>query len=96
MNKVLNMREQHDPRIHNLPESIVYVGRGSKWGNPYLITATQSRTEVIEAYRHWSWSQAEVSSLAGEDCLSELRNKDLICYCAPLPCHADILLEMIG
>jgi len=26
--------------------------------------------------------------------LGELRGKDLICWCAPLPCHADILLEL--
>ena len=28
------------------------------------------------------------------DALGELRGKDLVCWCAPLPCHADVLLEL--
>jgi len=26
--------------------------------------------------------------------LPELRGKDLVCWCSPLPCHADVLLEL--
>jgi hypothetical protein len=26
--------------------------------------------------------------------LPELRGRDLVCWCAPLPCHGDVLLEL--
>ena len=68
----------------------VYIGRGSKWGNPYRIKDyrnPEERLQVIELYRINElpkFSQAE---------LETLRGKNLICYCAPLPCHGDLLLE---
>lgn len=31
----------------------VYVGRGSKWGNPFVIGRDGTRKEVIELYRQW-------------------------------------------
>ncbi|WP_244430705.1 DUF4326 domain-containing protein [Rhizobium sp. CF142] len=27
--------------------------------------------------------------------LPELAGKDLVCCCAPLPCHGEVLLEMV-
>ena len=68
----------------------VYIGRGSKWGNPYRIkdySNPEERLQVIELYRINElpkFSQAE---------LETLRGRNLICYCAPLPCHGDVLLE---
>jgi hypothetical protein len=26
--------------------------------------------------------------------LPELHSRDLVCWCAPLPCHGDVLLEL--
>jgi len=66
----------------------VYVGRPSKWGNPYTIGRDGSRAEVIEKYHHYLLSNQELL-----DALPELRGKVLGCWCAPKPCHADILLE---
>ena len=79
-----------------MPEGAVYVGRPTKWGNPYEITDEQSRAEVVDLYRkHW-WKKNGVwrFDASGLD-VSELRGKDLMCWC-PLdqPCHADVLLEM--
>lgn len=71
-----------------MPPGAVYVGRGSKWGNPYrigtcFIADAQSATEAFRANLPLSMA------------LSELRGKDLACWC-PLdaPCHADVLLEL--
>jgi len=67
-----------------------YIGRGSKWGNPYRIkdySNPEERLQVIELYRINElpkFSQAE---------LETLRGRNLVCYCAPLPCHGDVLLE---
>lgn len=67
----------------------VYVGRPSKWGNQFLIGRDGTREEVIAKYR-----EALMLNTKLLDELEELRGKDLVCYCAPLACHADVLLEL--
>lgn len=84
MPKILNKRTDQ------IPPDAVYVGRPSKWGNPFMLGHDGTRTEVIEKYRWWI-HQREVSPI---DDIGELRGKDLVCWCSPLPCHADILLEL--
>jgi len=66
----------------------LYVGRPSKWGNPFIVGRDGTRAEVIARYRAFVCDgplMAEVGELAG---------KSLICWCSPLPCHADVLLEL--
>ena len=77
----------------NAPKDAVYVGRPSKWGNPFVIGKDGTRAEVIEKYRKFIWDHVFTSDLFMAD-LRELKGKDLVCYCAPKPCHADILLEI--
>lgn len=67
-----------------------YVGRPSKYGNPYPISKTCSREQAIKYYGMWLGS----SGITVEDIKKDLKGKDLICWCAPEPCHADILLEI--
>lgn len=67
----------------------VYIGRGSKWGNPYHI-GKLSRSEVIAKYREWIITKPEL--LAD---LIELKDKRLGCYCAPQECHGDVLVELM-
>lgn len=33
-----------------IPEDAVYIGRGSKWGNPFVIGRHGTRAEVIAKY----------------------------------------------
>ena len=67
----------------------VYVGRPSKWGNPFVIGRDGTREEVTAKYRAWIARQpALIASL------NELRGKHLVCWCAPQGCHADVLIEL--
>ena len=66
----------------------IYVGRPTKWGNPYIVGRDGDRATVIRKYEAWLDQQAAL--LAD---LPELRGEDLRCWCAPLPCHADVLLR---
>ena len=82
-----------------MPEGAVYVGRPTKWGNPYRVGAEpydgdggQTLEEALYAYRHLTVPHLPVA---------ELRGKDLACWCPlvdkdghPVPCHADVLLEI--
>ncbi len=70
----------------NIPTGAVYIGRPSKWGNPFIIGRDGTRAEVIEKYRAWL-------ARSGLD-PHELHGHDLVCFCAPLACHGDILLEL--
>lgn len=69
----------------------VYIGRGSPWGNPYVLGKHGDRDEVIRKFREY----ASAVILEYPDWLEPLVGKDLVCYCAPLACHGDVLLEMI-
>jgi len=42
----------------------------------------------------WFKTYAQARLKAEPNWLSPLRGKDLVCWCAPLPCHADVLLEL--
>jgi hypothetical protein len=75
-----------------IPPGSVYVGRDkrygdAKWGNPFRIGKDGTREEVIEKYRAYYASNEQLK----RD-LHELCGKDLACHCAPLACHADMLL----
>ena len=74
----------------------IYIGRGSAWGNPYVIGKDGDRAEVIEKYRVHAYNKWVEDQGYGIDWLEPLKGKDLVCFCAPLACHGDVLLEMIG
>lgn len=68
----------------------VYIGRGSKWGNPYKIGKDGTRFEVVEKYREYVLNNPDLLNS-----LHELKGKTLGCYCAPKLCHGHILVELI-
>lgn len=68
----------------------VYIGRPSKWGNPFVIGKDGNREEVIEKYRKFILNNPQLLSSLGE-----LKGKRLGCFCKPNPCHGDILVKLI-
>ncbi|WP_370973615.1 DUF4326 domain-containing protein [Amycolatopsis sp. cg9] len=67
----------------------VYIGRGSKWGNPFQIGIDGSRDEVIDLYEQWLLDQPHLMSALGE-----LADKTLGCWCAPRSCHGEVLARL--
>lgn len=67
----------------------VYIGRPSKWGNPFTVGRDGTREEVIIKYRDWIVKQPDLLSS-----LHELSGKTLGCWCKPKPCHGDVLIEL--
>lgn len=85
--------KSHALVVHKRKESFdVYIGRPSKWGNPFVIGPHGTREQVIELYREWI-NQTGRAYLR-ECARKELRGKRLGCYCAPLACHGDVLAEI--
>jgi len=68
----------------------IYIGRPSKWGNPFIIGKDGTRKEVIQKYEMWIKKQPQLL----ED-LVELKDKVLGCWCKPADCHGDILIKFI-
>lgn len=67
----------------------VYIGRGSKWGNPFVIGTDGTREEVIAKYRAYLATRPGLIAA-----LPELSGKVLGCWCSPKACHGDILVEL--
>lgn len=79
-----------------MPENTVYVGRPTKWGNPYSVSGArdagyQGTDEQLADMCVTEYRLQAIGCLP----LEELRGKNLACWC-PLdqPCHADVLLEL--
>ena len=84
-----------DPRVWNIrdpncPKDAVLIDRRTKWGNPIKISKVRSRAESIRLYREYIHTAMNTKFLNPR----ELRGKDLKCWCAPLSCHGDVLLEL--
>ncbi len=65
-----------------------YIGRGSKWGNPFVIGKDGSRAEVIEKFENYLLQDKELMQA-----LPELLGKTLGCFCKPQACHGDVLKQ---
>lgn len=68
----------------------IYIGRPSKWGNPFEIGKDGNRSEVIAKYREYLLTNTELMNS-----LHELEGKILGCWCFPHDCHGRILVEVI-
>lgn len=67
----------------------VYVGRPSKFGNPFVIGKDGTREEVVRKYEDWLRQQPDLMVA-----LKELKGKVLACWCSPLACHGDVLAKL--
>lgn len=79
--KVLNKRTA---------DSGAYIGRPTKFGNPFVIGRDGDRDAVVDKFERWISTQPALIAAAKR----ELRGKNLVCWCAPLRCHGDILLRI--
>lgn len=77
-------------KVVGIPDGAVYIGRGSVWGNPFVMGVHGNRDEVCVQYERYLWNQIKSGEVSLQS-LAGLANKDLVCFCAPLRCHGDTL-----
>lgn len=88
-----------------LPEGVVYVGRPTRWGNPFRVGQYRNYTARDAVADYISWLNRKLSMRSAENAYGlppttreirkALRGKDLACWCAPgATCHADVLLRI--
>ena len=75
----------------NIPKDVVYVGRPTKWGNPWWPKSNEAeRNASCDKYETYATLRAQ----AEPEWIAPLRGKDLVCWCAPSRCHADTLIRL--
>lgn len=89
MKRVLNKRTDE------IPEGAMYCGRPSVLGNPFVIGKDGDRSDVIAMF--WIW----IYLVAGEPEIRDAMKKAqaataLVCWCAPEPCHCDVIAEILS
>lgn len=76
-----------------LPPHAEYIGRGSKWGNPYPIgTQWGNRDQVCNLFEEYFKNQYESGRISEEE-LAALHGKPLVCFCAPARCHGETIMK---
>lgn len=78
------MPKVYNKRRDQIPIGAVYCGRGTPYGNPYKMNCEEERNLVCD--------QFEMHVLPNLD-VSPLKERDLVCWCAPLRCHCDAILK---
>lgn len=100
MTKVYNIYHR------DAPADAIYVGRPTIVGNPYshlsnsaknpqlASVLVESREEAVHLYRKY-FEESMKKSESFRNFVHSLKGHDLICWCAPKSCHADVIAEYL-
>ncbi len=80
-------------------KNTVYIGRAGYgesgyFGNPFVISKDINREKVLELYRAYFYERLK-SEYNFKIRIEALRGKILMCFCKPLLCHGDIIVEYL-
>lgn len=75
-----------------MPPGAVYVGRPTRWGNPYPVSQ-HGPAGACRLFEQYLLSRPDLVEAARQ----ELAGKPLACWCSlDQPCHADVWLRLIN
>jgi len=79
------------PSLYNvkdkdIPADAVYIGRGTPYGNPFVIGRHGDRNEVCDRFEKEVLPYLDVEPLRG---------KPIVCHCRPLRCHGQAILNKL-
>ena len=75
----------------NINDYDVYIGRGSVYGNPFIIGVHGTRKECIDQYKQLL---VDNKNLTKE--INKLEGKILGCHCKPKDCHGDVICDILN
>lgn len=79
----------------------IYIGRPSVLENPFRLRIDGNREEVIELFRDYAIAKSKnednfyFALFVIADAIRMGKTIHLVCWCAPLPCHGDVIREMV-
>jgi hypothetical protein len=96
----IQIAKVYNRRTDTIPKGTMYIGRPSPWGNQ--TTVGELKRLYPEASDREIYKMAvnmfrlyAIDRLKREPSwLKPLKGKSLVCWCKPLPCHGDVLLEL--
>tara|TARA_R110000851_G_scaffold25333_2_gene73083 strand:- start:1031 stop:1351 length:321 start_codon:yes stop_codon:yes gene_type:complete len=84
------MSKVHNKYKNTAPTNAVYIGRGSPYGNPFVIGKDGNRDEVCDKFEQYLMARSTLI----RQVKTELKGKHLVCFCAPQRCHGDTLVRL--
>lgn len=87
-------------RHGNAPSSAVYVGRPSKWGNPFVVNNWRTPSRAVQEFTDWLLFDKDAEPEALRQALldGELTERELVCWCVDENgigvCHARVLARV--
>lgn len=98
--KVVNIRkDKYDVKICRTPDhKIPPVPQEGCLGNPFFLknkNDDKERIEVLKKYREYFYKRIE-EDLEFKAYILTLKGKKLACFCAPKPCHGDVIVEYLN
>ena len=75
--------------VHGIPSGARFIGRGSIWGNCYVIGPDGTRPEVVASHKAWLLRRPLLLAR-----IDELRGHDLVCFCSGRLCHGNTLRDL--
>ena len=69
----------------------INIMRGSRWGNPFIVGVDGTREEVVRLFEEYAFWRIRVQP----KWLEPLKDKDIVCCCAPAPCHGDVIVDIL-
>lgn len=70
-----------------------YIGRPTKWGNPYPLKKEKDRDKVCDLYEVHIATRLINGEIVDED-FREFDGKNMLCFCKPKRCHGDTILML--
>lgn len=80
------MAKLHNKYHKTAPPDAKYIGRGSPYGNPFVVGKHGTRDEVCDRF------EAEILPTLD---VEPLRGFDLVCFCAPARCHGQSIMRKL-
>lgn len=92
---MLTIPKEEQPKVYNkyhrdYPKGSIYIGRGSYYGNEFVIGIHGDRDQVCDMYEEKKMKDPEFVKIVKQN----LKGKNLVCYCAPKRCHGNFLLKL--
>jgi hypothetical protein len=76
----------------------IYIGRGTPWGNPFVVgtgDGRYTREEAVAKYRTY-FEQDILTDKSKVAALKAMRGLRLGCHCKPLACHGDVIASYVN
>lgn len=88
---------QQSPRLLNkrtdrIGPDAVYIGRPSRYGNPFIMKQEKDRDRACDFFEEWIMKDEQ--KYLRDEIKQKLKGKDLFCFCSPKRCHGETVMRI--